>query len=320
MKKVRKRHLFSFAVLLLFFLFFPSFNYYGFLYLEIKPPLVRATKLDDFKVSLYPKRILREVAPFTSAESVVVLDLESGVPLYETNANAKLYPASITKLMTALVALDYYQPDQILTVKRLAPVADEAEMGLAVGDQVTLRGLLYGLLVPSGADAAYTIADNYPGGIENFIYSINKKAQELHMGDTHFSNPSGFDSLDHYTTAKDLSLLTAAALKNDLINKIVATYGVTLSDATGKKTYYLKNINKFLGYLYGADGVKTGFTDWAGECLVSSVSRGGHRLVTVVLKSQDRFGDSARLVEWVFRNFAWVSSDPSDVFIPGENG
>ncbi len=313
-KKLRqdKVRLFSFLVALLFFLLFPSFSYYGFLHLENREPEVIATELDNFKPSLYPKKVFAELAPATSAEAIIILDLESGVPLYEVNPTERLYPASITKLMTALVALDYYRPDQVLTVKRLAPVEDEADMGLEVGDQVNLRGLLYGLLVPSGNDAAYTIADNYPGGIENFVYSMNKEATELHMEGTHFENPSGLDSSGHYTTARDLSLLTAAALKNDLVNRIVATYGTTLSDATGKKTYYLKTVNKFLGYLYGADGVKTGFTDWAGECLVASVSRNGHRIVTVVLKSQDRFGDSGRLIEWVYRNFQWVS--------PTENG
>jgi D-alanyl-D-alanine carboxypeptidase (penicillin-binding protein 5/6) len=141
---------------------------------------------------------------------------------------------------------------------------------------------------------------------------MNQKAKELHMEDTHFENPSGFDSPGQYTTAKDLSILAGEVLKNDLLNKIIATYGITLTDITGKKGYSLKNVNQFLGYLYGADGVKTGFTDLAGQCLISSVSRNGHRVVAVVLKSQDRFGDSARLIEWVYRNFQWISFRPSD--------
>lgn len=305
--KQRRDRLLAFVVGLLFFLFFPEFNYYGFLRLDPQPPEVAVTPFDSFKPSLYPKKVLANLPPTISAEAAVVLDLESGVPLYEINAGERLYPASITKLMTALVALDYYSPTQVLTVKRLAPVEAEADMGLEVGDQVNFRGLLYGLLVPSGADAAYTIADNYPGGIENFVYAMNKKASELNMKNTHFSNPTGFDEPTHYTTAHDLALLTAVALRNDLINKIVATYGTTLADATGKKTFYLKNVNKFLGFLYGADGVKTGFTDLAGECLVASVSRNGHRIVTVVLKSQDRFGDSARLIDWAYQSFKWVN-------------
>lgn len=311
--KKDSHRLFSFIVCLLFFLFFPRHDYYGFLHLDPKPPLVRASEFDDFQVSQYPKKIYLESAPYVSAQSVVVIDLESGVPLFEINPDERLYPASITKLMTALVALDYYQPDQVLTVKRLAPEKDEADMGLAIGDEVNFRGLLYGLLIPSGADAAYTLSDNYPGGIENFIYAMNKKAEQLNMKNTHFTNPSGFDDPNHYTTSRDLSLLTAQALKNDLINEIIRTFGVTLGDAAGKKSYYLKNVNQFLGYLYGADGVKTGFTDLAGQCLVASVSRNNHRIVSVVLKSQDRFADSARLIEWVYRNYKWINPIETEI-------
>lgn len=266
----------------------------------------RLTDLDNFSTSLYPKKTGTEDFPIVSAQSFIIIDLDSGTELFAKNPNEKLKPASITKLMTALVALDYYRPETYLTVKRLAPEPGESEMGLRVGDMVSINNLLYGLLVPSGNDAAYTIADNYPGGIENFIYAMNNKAKSLGMKNTHFENPSGLDSLDHRSSARDIAFLTSVALKNKLISKIVATYGITLSDITGKKFYEMKNVNKFLGYLYGADGVKTGFTSEAGECLVASVTRNGHRLVSVVLKSQDRFGDSARLLEWAFRNFTWV--------------
>lgn len=299
----------SISIFTLFLLLLPGQGYYETLQLEFQPAPVRASEFDNFRMSPYPKKVFFEVAPYLSAESVVAIDLESGVPLFELNPDERLRPASITKLMTALVAADYYRLDQVLTAKRLAPVAYESDMGLAVGDQVSVRGLLYGLLVPSGGDAAYTLADNYPGGIENFLYSMNKKAESLHMENTHFENPSGFDGPKQYTSARDLSYLAAAALKNDLINKIVATYGVTITDATGRKTYELRNVNQFLGYLYGADGVKTGFTDEAGQCLISSVTRNGHRVVVVLLKSQDRFGDSGRLIEWIFRNFQWIDPE-----------
>ena len=294
------------AVILGFVLLFPKQNYS-----ENKPvEAVRISPFDNFQVSKYPQKVTQEAAPEISAISAVVLDLESGTWLYEKNPHEKLRPASITKLMTALVSLDFYKIDQILIVKRLPPAKGESEMMLKMGDKVSVQNLLYGLLVPSGNDAAYTLADNYPGGIENFIYSMNKKAEELHMENTHFQNPSGLDTDNHYSSAKDVALLTAAVLKNSLISKIVATYGITLIDATGKKFYSVKNVNQFLGYLYGADGVKTGFTELAGECLVASVSRDGHRVISVVLKNTDRFSDSAMLLEWAYRNFTWVT--PND--------
>jgi len=296
---------------LLFLLFLPGQNYYETLTLQYKPPLVRATQLDNFVPSSYPKKVYQENPPMASAQSVVVRDLGSAVILYSKNPDEKRPMASITKLMTAIVALNFYSQNNVLTVKRLQAAAQgESEMGLAIGDKVSVKNLIYGLLVPSGNDAAYTFADNYPGGYENFIYSMNKKAENLHMFNTHFANPSGIDEDNHYSTANDLSLLAIEALKNPLISDAVATYGITLGDATGKKSYTMKNVNEFLGALNAADGVKTGNTDLAGQCLIASVSRDGHRLISVVLKSDDRFSDSANLIEWAYRNFKWI--DPNE--------
>ncbi len=298
----------AFTIIALFLLLLPGQGYYETLQITPAPKPVRANGFADFQPSLYPQKVGQELPPYLSAQSVDAIDLASMVPLYQLNPNERLHPASITKLMTALVALDYYQLNQVLTVQRLGtPEVGESEMGLAIGDRISVEGLLYGLLVPSGNDAAYTLADNYPGGIENFIYSMNKKAENLHMDDTHFANPSGLDDPNHYTTAHDLALLTVQALKNPLINRIVDTAGITESDATGQKKFELRNVNQFLGYLYGADGVKTGFTDQAGQCLVSSTTRNGHRVIVVLLDSQDRFGDSGRLIEWIFRNFQWIN-------------
>ncbi len=302
--------LWSFGVVLLFLLFLPGQNYYETLQLQIKPPLVRATALDNFVPSNYPIKVGLEEVPTVSAEAVTVLDLESGVIFYTKNPNQRLQLASITKLMTALVALDYYKLDDILKVKRLVTASGESEMGLKIGDQVSVQNLVYGLLVPSGNDAAYTLADNFPGGIENFIYSMNNRAEQLHMKNTHFENPSGLDSQNHYSSTNDIGILARQALKAKLISTAVATYGITLTDITGSRVYTLKNVNQFLGYLYGADGVKTGFTDLAGQCLVASVSRNGHRVISVVLNSQNRFGESGQLIEWVYRNFNWLT--PND--------
>ena len=292
-------------VLFIFVLFLPGQSYYETLSLNFRPPLVQATPFDTFEPSLYPNKTKNEAPPLVSAKSGVVRDMESGVVLWEKDPEIRLRPASITKLMTALVAVDFYRFDEVLQVRRLAPANGESEMGLRVGDRVSVENLIYGLLVPSGNDAAYTLADNYPGGIENFVYSMNNRATEMHMSNTHFANPSGLDDTNHHSSARDISLLTTMALRNPFISKVVATYGITLTDATGNKTYQMKNVNKFLGYLYGADGVKTGYTDLAGECLVASVSRANHRVVSVILNSQDRFNDSSRLLEWVYRNFQW---------------
>lgn len=305
-KLIHWYRLFTIVVFGTFFLLLPGRNYYDTLRLEHLPPLVRASQFDDLEAAPYPEKKYFESAPSLTAQAVIIRDLESFAPMYELNPSERLKPASITKLMTAIVALDYYDPDDVITVKRLAPVEAEADMGLKVGDKVSVKNLLYGLLVPSGNDAAYTLADNYPGGIENFLYAMNQNAKNLHLESTHFVNPAGFDDPNHYTTARDLSLLTAVALKNKMIETAVATRGITLFDAAGKKSYPVTNVNQLLGTVYGVDGVKTGFTDEAGQCLITSVSRNGHRIIIVLLKSEDRFTESARLAEWAFRNFDWV--------------
>lgn len=301
----------SLVAICLFLLMSPGTSYYETLQLEPKLPQVRASEFDNFKMAPYPQKIGDEQLPGLTAESVVISDFESAVPMLELNPTERLKPASITKLMTALVAIDYFNLDQILTVQRLSPIKDEADMGLVVGDKITVKNLLYGLLVPSGNDAAYTLADNFPGGIENFIFAMNQKAKNLHMVNSHFENPSGFDSEAHFTTAHDLTILAREALQNDLISKIVNTPRITISDSDGTKNYPVRNVNQLLGFVYGVDGVKTGFTDEAGQCLITSVSRNNHRIIIVLLKSQDRFTESARLIEWTFRNFRWINPEES---------
>lgn len=268
-----------------------------------KKEIVKAEKV-ELSVSPYPV-VGKIPQPSVSATSYIVLDGNSGVMLAQYQADAIMHPASLTKLMTALVALDYYSLDQILTVKRLALVQDESEMGLAIGDRLAVRNLLYGLLVPSGNDAAYALSDNFPGGIENFIYSMNKKAAELSLSNTHFLNQNGADQDNHLSTAKDLINLARVAVENENIKTIVGTSGITLPDADRKKNYKIKNVNQLLGVVSGLDGIKTGYTDLAGQSLVSSTTRNGHTIYTIVLQSGDRFADTTSLINWAFTNTIW---------------
>ncbi len=263
----------------------------------------RVTELENLELTQYPQKTGGEKPPEITAEAAVVADLKSGVILWEKNADKKLRPASTTKLMTALVALGYYQPNNLLTVKRLVNGWDEAEMGLKIGDKLTVKNLIYGLLIPSGNDAAYTLADNYPEGIEQFIYSMNKRAEELHMKNTHFDNPSGIDSNNLYTTARDLSFLTKEILKNDLIAQTVKTNWAKVTNANNTKKYYLQNVNELLTSYPGVLGIKTGYTVEAGECLVAAVKQGDKTIISVILKSQNRFKETRELWDWVFNNF-----------------
>lgn len=243
-----------------------------------------------------------------SAEGVVVFDLESGVTLYGRNSEEVLSPASTTKIMTALVALEHYNLDDVVTV---ATVANSGQvMGLVPGEQITVENLLYGALIHSGNDAAWALAEHYNGGVEKFVEAMNEKAVALHLTHTHFTNPVGYDDPAHKMSAIDLTRLSAYALTNKTIAKIVAIPQITISDAQHTRFHSLTNVNALLGKIPGVAGIKTGWTEDAGENLVTLVERGGHRVITVVLKSLNRFNDTEQLINWVFANYTWQVFEP----------
>lgn len=243
-----------------------------------------------------------------SAEGVVVYDLDSATVMYQRNANESLAPASTTKIMTALVSLEHYNLDDVVTIKTVAN--DGQVMGLFPGEQMTVENLLYGALVYSGNDAAWALSEYYPGGEEAFVAAMNEKAKALHLTHTHFTNPVGYDDPQHMMTPIDLTRLAAYALTNKTIAKIVAIPQITVSDVSYTHFYPLTNVNQLLGKIPGVAGIKTGWTEEAGENLVTLVERNGHRVVIVVLKSQNRFGDTVSLINWVFNNFDWQSYNP----------
>ena len=245
-------------------------------------------------------------APDVTAKSAIVLDATSGIPLFAKEALARHLPASLAKLLTALVALETCPLDQLVSVT--SPNPEPSSMGLASGDVVTVESLLYGLLIASGNDAAFALADACAPSQNQFVLAMNQKARKLGMWDSHFANPAGFDDITQYTTVRDLAKLAKAAVSDQTIAKIVATKSTVVNDVTGIKTYYLANLNKLIGVVYGTDGIKTGQTDGAQENLVTKTARDGKTIITVVLGSEDRFSDSKKLIEWAFVNFSWLKS------------
>jgi D-alanyl-D-alanine carboxypeptidase (penicillin-binding protein 5/6) len=248
-----------------------------------------------------------------SATGIVILDVESGVYLLKRNEEELLAPASTTKILTALVALDSYGLDDVVTVNTL--MNNGQVMGLVPGERMTVENLLYGALIHSGNDAAYALADHYPGGVEKFVEAMNVKAKMLHLDKSTFTNPVGYDDPDHKMTPVDLARLGSVALNNKIIAKMVAIPQITVSDVTHTYFHSLKNVNQLLGKIPGVGGIKTGWTEEAGENLITLVERAGHRVIIVVLRSQDRFKDTEQLIDWVFGNFRWsvpsVSTPPT---------
>lgn len=244
-----------------------------------------------------------------TATGVVVLDMDSGVYLFKRNENELLSPASTTKLLTALVALDTYNVEDVVTIKNLANGGQT--MGLVLGEKITVENLLYGALIHSGNDAAWALSDYYPGGEPKFVEAMNAKAQALHLTHSTFTNPVGYDDPNHKMTPLDLALLGKAALDNNVIAKMVSIPAITISDVTHTYFHQLKNVNELLGKIPGVGGIKTGWTEEAGENLITLIQRNGHRVITVVLHSQDRFGDTSALINWIFNNYQWQVFTPS---------
>lgn len=291
-----------------FLLFVPGQNIY-FTTQESSATLLRRLPFAVPTPAPYPTNIsgLYPGSDF-SAGGIVIQDIDSSVMLYKRNEAQKLSPASTTKILTALVALDAYQLDDVLTVKTV--VNNGATMKLVPGERITAENVLYGALIESGNDAAYTLADNYPGGVDAFVTAMNNKAKTLHLTDSSFTNPVGYDDPNHKMTPMDLARLAIVALSNRTIAKMVAIPQITISDVTHTYFHPLQNVNQLLGKIPGVGGIKTGWTEEAGENLVTLVERGGHRVIVVVLHSRDRFGETARLIDWVYNNYQWQVIEP----------
>jgi len=284
----------SLFCLVAFFIFFPIINSPT----PHQKPTVKAAFINEPKTPVF-KNV---PAPKLTATGIFITDFKTGIVLYEKNAHTRLKPASLTKIMTALVAMDYFDEDSILSVKN-GQNANGNTIDLRRGDKLIASDLFYALLVPSGNDAAVTLAENYPGGYQSFISRMNSKVTELGLINTHFSNVSGVESQNHYTTAFDITALARSALSRPQFSWIVSTQKITLKSLKGN-IYPLETTNILLGKP-GIFGVKTGWTPEAGECLVILAEKDNHPVIISILNSKDRFGDAQRLFSWVYENFTW---------------
>ncbi len=245
-----------------------------------------------------------EFIPAVSAEGAVVMDADSKTVLYSKNPQLRFSPASTTKIMTALTALDVFKPGDILTVK--TATNDGSILGLQQGERMTFENLLYAMLLPSANDAALAIAQNYPGGEKEFVKKMNENTKRYNLFNTHYQDPAGLLDDGDYTTPVDLARLASIALKNPEFAKIVSTKSKTITDVSGVNVYSLDNLNKLLG-ADGVDGVKTGYTEEAGEVLVTSKIENRHTIILVVMLSNDRFLDTERLLDLVSGNITYLS-------------
>ena len=234
----------------------------------------------------------------TSAGSAILMEAESGRVLYEQNAHEERLIASITKLMTALVALESGHPlEEKVVIREEDTRTEGSSLYLRPGEELRLETLLYGLLLQSGNDAALAVARHCGGTVENFVAQMNLRAARLGMEHSRFANPSGLNAEGHCSTARDLALLARACLKNETLAAIAATRSVTLEGRS------FVNHNKLLWRYEGCVGLKTGYTEKAGRTLVSAAEREGMTLIAVTLDDPDDWRDHAALFDWGFSNW-----------------
>lgn len=259
--------------------------------------------------NLVPKPIFLNTStpPIITATSAYVMDRTSHTPLYQKNEHSRKYPASTTKITTAVVALEETDLNEIVIVPSdVFEKSGGSNMGLSPGELIIRKNLLWGMLVNSGNDAAYTLAATFPEGFTTFVEKMNELTNQLNLKNTFFTNSIGFDTPNHYTSAYDLAILTDYTLNFPLFRQIVGTRKKIVSSQNPEPNIYkLKNTNPLLGKITGVTGVKTGWTNLARGILVTSVNRNNHEIILVVMQSEERVTDTIELTNWVYNNYEW---------------
>ncbi len=239
-----------------------------------------------------------------TAKSAILIEAASGRVLYEKNAFEKLPMASTTKIMTAIIAIENCNLNDTVVVSSNASEVGESSIWLAAGEKMTMSDMLFGLMLASGNDAAVAIAEHVAGSVDKFSEMMNAKAKEIGAYETNFNNPNGLPTDDHYTTAYDLAIISAYAMKNDFFRELVRTQYKTIPWEGHEYNRVVKNKNKLLWQYEGGNGIKTGYTKAAGRCLSAAAERDGMQLISVVLSASDMFGDCAKLMDYGFNNYS----------------
>lgn len=238
--------------------------------------------------------------PDVSASCAALMVAETGELIYGKNEHDRRSMASTTKIMTSLLAIEALTPQRKITVSADMLNVEGTSMGLLPGDTVTLEGLVYGMLLQSGNDAANVTAITLGGSVENFVSMMNNRAAEIGMNDTHFETPSGLDSKEHYSTAYDMALLGCTAIKNPEFASVCSQKSAVVCYGNPPYRRTLTNHNRLLRIYDDAVGIKTGFTKKSGRCLVSAAKRGGVTLVAVTLNAPDDWNDHSKMLEYGF--------------------
>jgi D-alanyl-D-alanine carboxypeptidase (penicillin-binding protein 5/6) len=265
-------------------------------------PCNETSLLSTYIPPVFPLQSNHSLGPILSAKSVIALDIDSGAILYEKNVYERLPIASITKIMTAVVTLENIQDlEQEVSIPKQVSTIVPSKMNLLPGDVLSIHQLLLGALIHSANDAAYVLSTLLP----DFMEQMNKKAHDLHLLDSHFSNPIGWDEDENYSSAYDLSKLMLYALQKPLIYEAISTQKTTITSQKGR-IYKVENTNQLFGSFLDEIGGKTGTTDNAGPSLINIFRTANkHRIMTIVLNSKNRYAETKILSFWIMKNFEW---------------
>jgi D-alanyl-D-alanine carboxypeptidase (penicillin-binding protein 5/6) len=232
------------------------------------------------------------------AHGILLKELNSGRVLYEHDAGKRMSPASLTKIMSALVILERGQLDDLVTISPNAARAHKTHLRMKAGQVFRLEDLLKAMLIMSANDACLAAVEHVGGDEAQFVTLMNAKAEALGLADTHYSNGCGFDNLDHYSTAEDLATLSVIALDQPIFRQLVREERAIITPVNGQHVYALHNTNRLLGRIPGVEGIKTGFTSKAGRCLIAKVSQNGSELLLVILNSKRRWNTATNLITY----------------------
>lgn len=242
---------------------------------------------------------LAQPDPFPEAAIAYRVEVD-GRPVWERQANRRLPPASLTKLMTALLVLDDYHPQAEVTISRTAASETGSRLGLRSGDTFRVADLLAAALIHSANDACRALAEHIAGSESSFIQRMNRRARELGMRDTRFANACGHDAFGHYTSVRDLALLANELLRHDAILKLTARQQGKISALNAPRSYRLTNKNALIGRYRSALGLKSGYTPEAGKCLIAYAERGSTKVLLVMLHGSDRWWDAVDILDLAF--------------------
>jgi len=241
--------------------------------------------------------------PILNSNHYILVDVDTNKILSSKNMDEKIYPASTTKLATAVTALNLYPLDEVVTVDQ---AYDEGKtMKLQLGEKITVKSLVQALLVYSANDSAFTLANHYRDGVTGFVPQMNFLMAKYNLTNTHFVNPDGLHNDNHYSTVYDLSQLGRLAIQNSTVRDVVKNKSLTVTDVTGQIKHEITTTNELLGVVSEVVGLKTGFTTEAKGCFIGLLNINNHLVISVVAQSDDRFQDTKILIDWLKQNVFW---------------